>query len=283
MSALHLVSSWPVDHVAAAIVTGTDDDGCRVETIGDSERIYRLASLTKPLTAWAIMIAVEDGTVDLDAPLRYVEAPAGATMRHLLAHAAGLAFDGDEAISAVERTRTYSNTGFERAARELEGLTDMAFGQYLSEAVLDPLQMSSAALVGSAAHGVRCNLNDYVRFVGEMLRPKLIAMQTWIAVTSTQFPSLSGIVPGVGRFDPCPWGIGVEIHGAKNPHWMGATNSASAFGHFGGAGTMMWVDPAIDTGVVALTDRRFDTWRDEAIELWPAFSDAVVSERRRAA
>ena len=35
--------------------------------------------------------------------------------------------------------------------------------------------------------------------------------------------------------------------------------------------------------VLALTDRTFDDWRDEALTLWPQFSDAVVTERRRAA
>ena len=54
-------------------------------------------------------------------------------------------------------------------------------------------------------------------------------------------------------------------------------------GSFGGSGTMMWVEPSIEAGVVALTDRSFDQWRDDAMQLWPAFSDAVVNERRRAA
>ena len=78
-------------------------------------------------------------------------------------------------------------------------------------------------------------------------------------------PSSAGIVPGVGRFDPCPWGLGVEIRGEKSPHWTGRANSPATFGHFGGAGTMMWVDPLADVGVVALTDRPFDEWRDEAL------------------
>ena len=43
---------------------------------------------------------------------------------------------------------------------------------------------------------------------------------------------------------------------------------------------MMWVDPTIDAGLVALTDRRFDEWRDEALVQWPELSDAVVAERK---
>ena len=82
----------------------------------------------------------------------------------------------------------------------------------------------------------------------------------------------------MGRFDPCPWGLGVEIRGRKTPHWTGDANSASTFGHFGGAGTMMWVDPDAGCGLVALTDRSFDDWSIEAMRRWPELSDAVVGE-----
>jgi CubicO group peptidase (beta-lactamase class C family) len=276
MSVLQAVTGWPVDHVAAAIVS---PDGA-VETIGDPEHVYRLASLSKPITAWAVMVAVEEGTVELDAPLRYAVVPAGVTLRHLLAHAAGYAFDGPDPITGVERRRIYSNTGIEKAADELAGAAGMPFGDYLREAVFEPLGMRHATLRGSAAYGIHADLDDMVRWLGEMLRPRLIAASSYREVISPQYPSLAGIVPDVGRFDPCPWGLGVEIRGDKAPHWTGRANSQATFGHFGGSGTMMWVDPAIDAGLVALTDRRFDEWRDEALAVWPALSDAVVHDRK---
>lgn len=278
MEALHLVTSWPVEHVTAAVVTAAGSD-----TIGDTERIYRLASLTKPMVAWAVMVGVEEGIVALDAPLRFATAPDGVTLRHLLAHAGGFGFDGDEPIAAPARRRIYSNTGIERAADELAAAAGMAFQDYLREAVWEPLGMASTTLNGSAAHGASGNSSDAVLFVGEMLRPRLLATETYRDVISTQFPGLAGIVPDVGRFDPCPWGLGVEIRGDKSPHWTGRANSTQTFGHFGGSGTMMWVDPSISAGVVALTDRSFGEWRDDALSLWPQFSDAVVAERRTAA
>ena len=70
--------------------------------------------------------------------------------------------------------------------------------------------------------------------------------------------------------------------GDKSPHWTGRTNAPATFGHFGGAGTMMWVDPAAGCALVALTDRPFDDWSIEALQLWPALSDAVVAEIARA-
>lgn len=275
MSVLGAVTAWPVDHVAAAVVT---PDGT-VETIGDHDRSFRLASLSKPMTAWAVMVAVEEGIVELDAPPRHALVQQGATLRHLLAHAAGYAFDGPDPITGVERRRIYSNTGIEKAADEVAGAAGMPFGEYLREAVFEPLGMTHASLRGSAAYGVWADLDDMVRWLGEMLRPRLIASSSYAEVVSPQYPALAGIVPDVGRFDPCPWGLGVEVRGDKAPHWTGRANSPGTFGHFGGSGAMMWADPAIGTGLVALTDRRFDEWRDEALLRWPELSDAVVAER----
>lgn len=272
MNALDLIASWPVDHVAAATVS---DAG--VVTAGEHDHVFRLASLSKPMAGWAIMIAVEEGVVDLDGPLRHVGAPDGATMRHLLSHAAGFGFDDPEPLSPIERRRMYSNTGIERAADELAAAAAMPFAEYLTAAVFEPLAMS-AELRGSPAHGVHATLTDVATFVAEMRRPTLLASETAAEIRRSQYPDLAGIVPGVGRFDPCPWGLAVEIRGDKSPHWTGRANSAATFGHFGGAGTMMWVDPDADVGVVALTDRAFDTWRDDALRVWPEFSDAVLAE-----
>jgi CubicO group peptidase (beta-lactamase class C family) len=55
---------------------------------------------------------------------------------------------------------------------------------------------------------------------------------------------------------------------------MGEDNSPSTFGHFGGAGTFLWVDPAADLALAVLTDRDYGPW---ALEAWPAFSDAVLA------
>ena len=144
--------------------------------------------------------------------------------------------------------------------------------------MLDPLGMAGAALEGSPAHGIWATLDDVVRFLTEVQRPALVHETTADDAVSAQWPELAGIVPGVGRFDPCPWGLGFEIEGAKAPHWMGAANSAPTFGHFGGAGTMMWADPVAGCALVALTDRTFDEWSTEALQRWPELSDAVLAE-----
>ena len=88
-----------------------------------------------------------------------------------------------------------------------------------------------------------------------------------------RLPGLVGVVPGVGRFDPCDWGLGFELHDEKMPHWMAASHSPATFGHFGGAGTFLWVDPVVGLAAVVLTDREFGPW---ALAAWPEFSEAVL-------
>jgi CubicO group peptidase (beta-lactamase class C family) len=90
-----------------------------------------------------------------------------------------------------------------------------------------------------------------------------------------QFSGLGGVLPDVGRFDPNDWGLGVELRDGKQPHWTGGRNSARTFGHFGGSGTFLWVDPDADVACACLTDREFDAW---ALDAWPRLSDAVLVE-----
>jgi CubicO group peptidase (beta-lactamase class C family) len=111
------------------------------------------------------------------------------------------------------------------------------------------------------------------RFAGELLAPTLLAPETLAAAVTVQFPGLSGVLPGFGRQDPLDWGLGFELRDGKQPHWTGRRNSPATFGHFGGAGTFLWVDPALAAACVVLTDRDFAPW---AAAAWPPFSDAVI-------
>jgi CubicO group peptidase (beta-lactamase class C family) len=270
VQALQLIDDWPVDDVAAAVVAV---DGS-VHTRGDRHAQFRIASLAKTITVWACLVAIEEGIVALDQPL----GQPGCTLRHVLSHAGGYGFDGAEPIAKPERTRIYSNTGIEMAAQAVADAAGMPFERYLAEAVLDPLGMSSTVLRGSPAHRMWSTAADLTRFVADIRSPTLMTPASVAEATTVQFPALNGIVPGVGRYAPCPWGLGFEIRGNKQPHWTGATNSPKTFGHFGGAGTFMWVDPAVGVACLALTDRPFDEWPSEALNVWPTFSDAVLAE-----
>ncbi len=260
-----LIADWPVDKVSAAVV---DTEAALVA--GDAGWNTRIASVSKLLAAYAVLVAVEEETVALDEPAGGID---GATLRHLLAHASGLDFDTDRQVAGVEQRRIYSNTGIERAAEHLAARAGMPFDRYLAEAVFEPLGMTSTVLSGSPAHAVFSTATDLSRFARELLDPSLLSASTLAEATSAQYPALSGVLPGIGRFDPNPWGLGFELKGSKDPHWSGTMTSSRTFGHFGGAGTFLWVDPVRDLALIALTDRDFGSW---SMEVWPAFSDAVI-------
>ena len=222
-TALDLTADWPVSHVSAAVLRAGDV----IATVGDPTRVQRLASISKPISAWAILVAVEEGIVTLDQPV----GQPGCTLRHLLAHAGGYPFEGAEPIAPPELTRTYSNSGFSLAAQTVENAAGIAFADYLHEAVFAPLAMTSSVLRGSAAKGVRSNLDDTCRFVTEVMRPTLMHESTATDAQRTHVPTLAGMVPGVGRYTQCPWGLGFEVRGDKSPHWTGTTNSPRTVGH----------------------------------------------------
>lgn len=265
--ALATVEDWPVDNVSAAVVGA---DGA-VTTHGDLSHVYRLASVTKPIVALAALLAVEEEAISLDDPA----GPEGSTVRHLLAHASGLDFaDRDKVRTAPGERRIYSSAGFEVLADHIAEATDIAFPEYLDEAVCQPLGMTSTVLEGSAGHGASGSLADLVAFARELVAPRLLAAATLDEAVSEQFRGLDGLVPGYGMHKPCEWGLGFELRGAKHPHWTGQHNSPATFGHFGQSGTLLWVQPEIDTALVVLTDRDFGDW---AKPLWPELSDRVVN------
>ncbi len=268
--ALAHIHTWPVDNAAACVI----DRSGAVHFSGDLDHRFRLASVTKLFTAWTALIACEEGTTSLDAHV----GQQGCTLRHLLSHAGGYGFDAPMPIVSAGRRRTYSNTGYELIAAHVEEASGIPFWEYLAEAVLEPLGIDDVEQDGSAARDMHLTVGDVARFAAELRRPTLVSRATYNDAISVQYPTLDGVVPGLGRFDPCLWGLGPEIRGAKHPHWTGSRNSGSTFGHFGGSGTFVWVDPVVDVAVVALSDRDFGDW---ALAAWPAFSDAVLDELTR--
>jgi CubicO group peptidase (beta-lactamase class C family) len=267
---LRTIDDWGADHAAAAVV----GPGGVIEQHGDADHRYRWASVTKLATALAVLSVVDDGLVDLDE----TAGPPGSTVRHLLAHASGLPFDGDSILAKPGTRRIYSNTGFDLLGAVLAERSGREFAVVLTDRVLAPLGMADTELVGRPSEGIHGPLRDAVALAGELLRPTLVRPATAEAARTVQFPGLKGLLPGVGTFDPLDWGLGFELRDRKEPHWTGTADSPGTFGHFGGAGTFIWVDPAIDTALVCLTDREFGPW---ALEVWPRLSDAVIEVQGR--
>ena len=266
MESLRAIEGWGAGTAAAGVA---NSDGV-LATHGARDAELPWASVTKLLTGLALLVALEEGTVDLDEPA----GQPGSTLRHLLSHASGLPVDGDQPITEPGRRRIYSNTGIELAARLLEERAAMSFADYFVDAVVRPLGLSGR-LAGSTAHGYRGPLDDLLALGRELLRPTLVAPETLAEATAVQFPGLSGVLPGFGRMEPNDWGLTFELRDAKSPHWTGSRNSERTFGHFGASGTFLWVDPHVGIACGVLTGRPFGDWAKEA---WPAFGDAVLAE-----
>jgi CubicO group peptidase (beta-lactamase class C family) len=263
VDALRGVDAWGARTVAAG-VTRADAE---LAVHGPRDAPLRWASITKLLTGLAVLVAVEEGTVDLDEPA----GPHGSTLRHLLAHASGLGPERGPPLMAPERRRIYSNYGIEVAAELVAERARMPFGDYFAAAVVRPLALAGA-LYSSPAWGYRGPLDDALKLGRELLAPTLLARETLDEATSVQFAGLGGVLPSWGRMDPNDWGLAFELRDAKSPHWTGTLASPRTFGHFGAAGTFLWVDPDAGLALGVLTDREFGDWAKEA---WPALSDEV--------
>ena len=258
VEALRQVDSWPCAHAAVAVVG-------RVEaSYGDAERVFDWKSVTKPATAFATLVAAEEGIVDLDEPA----GPPGSTVRHLLAHASGLPFEPGPPISPPGRRRIYSDYGFDVLADHVGARAEMQFASYFEE-------VWGFALAGGAGSGVRAPLGALVAVARELLAPARIARETLDEAVSVQFPGLDGVLPGFGRQSPNDWGLGLELRDTKHPHWTGTRNSPRTYGHFGQSGTFLWVDPDAGLALACLTDLSFGDWAREA---WPRLADAVLEE-----
>lgn len=266
MNGLESIAGWPGGRRSAGWLAA---DGRHAEA-GDLDGPYRLASVTKLLSTMAVLVAVEEGSVDLDEPA----GPPGSTVRLLLCHASGLPFQGTTPIAEPGRRRVYGNPAFEALGVLVAERSGLPFGDYVMEAVCTPLAMGDTTWGRSPADGARSTVPDLLRLGAELLHPgRVIAPATLAEATTIQLPELRGVLPGIGRFNPNPWGLGFEIHGTKAPHWMPPTSSPRTFGHFGQSGSMLWVDPDAGVACCALAEEPFGDWAKEA---WPALGDEVL-------
>lgn len=259
------IDGWPGAAAAAAV----GPDGTTVRH-GDTTRTFALASVTKLATAMAVLVAHEEGTIDLDE----TEPFTGATIADVLAHAGGVAFDDHEIVQRPRQKRVYSSVGYDLLADLVAARSEMPFADYLRLAVAEPLGMTTFALHGSAGADATGSVNDLLGLAAAWREPILIHASTLDRARATHLPDLDGVVPGYGRQTPNHWGLGPEIRGTKAPHWTGAANSPLTFGHFGRDGTMLWIDPVAQTTLIALSTEPFGPWATAA---WPPLSDRVLA------
>jgi CubicO group peptidase (beta-lactamase class C family) len=259
------MAAWQGAKAGAAVFP----DGS-VERFGDTTRPFELASITKLYTAMAALVAHEEGTLPLDDPIDDdTAAPA-----ELLAHSAGIAPDQHRSMAPQATRRIYSTAAYEMLADGLTVAAGMRFADYAHEAVAVPLGLETMRLDGSPGAGAVGSVEDVLGLSAAWRTPTLIDGTTLTRAITPHRPELEGVLPGYGRQAPNPWGLGPEIRGDKHPHWTAPTNDPRTYGHFGRAGTMLWIDPVADVTVIALSDQEFGPW---AVGAWPVLGDAVLS------
>jgi serine beta-lactamase-like protein LACTB len=184
--------------------------------------VYRLASVSKPITAVAVLQLVERGRIELDAPVRrYVpelpEKPWPITVRQLLCHQGGVRnwtedefvstrryatlaesialFRDDPLVNEPGTRVTYSSFGYTLLGRAVETASGQSYPEYLRVSVLEPVGMEWTrlddvqAIIPNRARGYRLTGG------GSLLNSPL-------SDTSNRVPGggLVGTAEDVGRF-----------------------------------------------------------------------------------
>ena len=231
---------------------------------GALDEVRPWASVSKMAVSLAFAVEVDWGLHEVSERL----GPRGATLANLLSHSSGLGLEETDPTIDVASKRVYSNYGIDLAVRAITNENDA--GSWLNGRVFEPLGMTSTSLRGRPSSGVEGSTND-MRVLGEAwLRPDAISKGTRDSFIVPYAPQLAGIVPGFGRFTPCPWGLGPEVRGDKF-HWMGDW-PPETFGHFGQSGSLMLLNANEGIGVVATSTVNFAAW---AVSLWPTWTSTL--------
>lgn len=254
-------------HTALVGVTGP---GRTIAVQGDPHTALALASVSKPLSAWGALIAVERGLVDLDEPA----GPEGSTLLNLLDHTSGLPFEGDRTQASPGARRIYSNAGFDALGAHVAAAVGMDFSEWMTREVTEPLGMAEIDVTGRPSAGYRASIEDLLIFGREVLRPTLIPAALRDLALRVSREGLKGVVPGYGSFDDNQWGLGFELKGAKSPHWLSDSFPPETAGHFGGQGSFFFIDRSRDLAAAFLSGVTFS---EEHKRIWPPLTDEIVA------
>ncbi|WP_460801000.1 serine hydrolase domain-containing protein [Microbacterium sp. GXF6406] len=253
-------------HTALVGVTSPDET---LAVQGDPHAVVALASVTKLLTAWGALVAIDHGLLDLDDPA----GPAGSTVLDLLDHTSGLPMEGAEPQKAPGERRIYSNAGFDALAAHVADAVGIPFSEWMAREVNRPLGMAETDVTGRPSAGGRASINDLLIFGREVLRPTLIPASFRNLALSPSHQGLRGIVPGYGAYADCQWGLGFELKAEKSPHWLADTFPPETAGHFGAQGSFLFIDRSRDIAAAFLSGVPFG---EDHKRVWPALTQEIA-------
>lgn len=152
-----------------------------ISATNEQKSIYNIASVAKPFVATAILLLVQDGKIDLKAPvvnyLPYFTVDSRfknkITIEHLLTHTSGLPDTSSpddykylrvdttnnalakhiKSLSAIKlkfkpgKKYAYSNVGYEVLGQIIAEVSHMPFDEYMNRHLFQPLQMSQTSYI----------------------------------------------------------------------------------------------------------------------------------------
>jgi CubicO group peptidase (beta-lactamase class C family) len=167
-----------IDHEGIIWSNSFGNIGTAPDVPNTPQTMFSIQSVSKTFTATAIMMAVDEGLLDLDTPVSkyipefriksyYDKEPLDLiTLRHLLSHTAGLTHEApsgnnftsdtpsfEDHVNSIQLTVLrypvgqrfcYSNLGMDLAAYILQVVSGQPFHQYLKESLFDPLGMKNS-------------------------------------------------------------------------------------------------------------------------------------------
>ena len=165
------------------------------------ETRFELASVSKPFTAYAVLLLAHEGRLNLDDDVRLYlpELPdhgTPITIRHLLHHTSGLSewrqilayaglrsgdnFSLEDLLAMLEHQRVldfapgsrwqYSNTNYALLAEIVARVTGRPFGEWMAEQIFVPLEMRSTSIPVDGTRILLDRANGYGRRGGELVR-----------------------------------------------------------------------------------------------------------------
>lgn len=174
------------------------------EGLATTTQVYQ-ASVSKPLTSFAVLLLVEQGLVELDRPAAdylpglQLERAGGraVTVRHLLQHTSGIPYNGAMVDSGIQirslmvprqvhpagRRFMYSNSNYYILAILIESVSGQTFPDFMETHVFRPLQMNQSAIAGltNGAGGLSSSIHDLSNFASMVLNNGMLYGQRFLS------------------------------------------------------------------------------------------------------
>jgi len=194
----------------------------------NAETLFQVGSISKTVTATAMMRLVERGLVDLDVPirtylpdLRLADSSVAdrVTLRHIFTHTAGWMGDyfddaglGNDALDIVVKRMdrlpqvtslgeiwSYNNAGYYLAGRVIEVVTGQTCEDATRQLVLDPLDMSTSFYFAQDAITYRVAAGHDAVYPGDEREPAVLR-PWWLARASNCLGGLAAPVSDMLRY-----------------------------------------------------------------------------------